>query len=241
MTLPEPGEKIAVLYRRNPHKYTDPALHPLMMLGSVVRHEEIGGFTALLLNYDSLPQETFFQWDERAGEWVDRDFGQPVDSVVFPLTNDMAAFMEELQGLPEHLPGPEGDEQVRPLQELRLRFIGAALEAGWVAELSGPTVYYSDDFPDASAHVSHWQSQALGDYSVEDGRVAFEWPVEERERADWMVDLSKQEDGTYKFVSEAFGDEFHAWVEERDGYHLALGLWGNEETLSYFAAVLPRK
>ena len=238
MTLPEIGSIVAVQYQRNPTVYSDAALNPRLHLGRVVRHEGTGGFTVALGNYDHVPQESWLEWNDDLEAFEDRDFHQPIEWVRYPVTGELEALCLELEALPEEIPQAEGQD--RPFDEMRLRFLLAAAESEWLADLSQPFVMYSDDFPDAASRVSRWTKQNLGRFEISDERVFFEWPVEEREQSEWGVELQRQPDGSYYSKSEAFGDEFEAKLEEREGCRVLLGLWASEDFMSFFGAVFPK-
>ncbi|MBI5086146.1 MAG: hypothetical protein HZB13_16300 [Acidobacteria bacterium] len=235
--LPPAGSLVAVQCARNPSVYSDPALQPRLYFGRVVRHEGSWGFTAALMNYDNAPQETWLEWDEEKQEWEDRDFRQPVLSVTFPLSPDLAALAAELESLPQELPTADGP--TRPFDELRLRFLAGAFESGWLDNPREPIVYYSDDFALVESTVSRWHTQPLGRVEVSPDRIFFEWPVDGKTPEECGIELLRQDDGTFYMKSEEFGDEFQARLELRAGYHLVAGLWGSDEFLSFFGAVLP--
>lgn len=237
MQLPEPGTLVAVQYQRNPHTYSDPPLNPLLFLGRVLRHEGSWGFTASLMNFDSVPQETWLEYDQEDQRWDDRNFHQPVAAIVFPLPDDLAALHAELEALPEVI--PHEDDNLRPFAELRLRFLLGAAETGWLQNPEAPVVYYSDDFPDPASTVSRWQRQPLGRVELSEDRIFFEWPIDEKDPAECGVELTRQEDGSFYTKSEEFGDEFHARLETRTGLRLLIGLWSSEDFQSFFAAVFP--
>ncbi len=237
MQLPEVGSLVAVQFKRNPAVYSDAALNPRLHFGRVVRHEGTGGFTAALGNYDHLPQESWLEWDEENQQWDDRDFHQPIEWVKYPVTDEMEKLTLELEALPEEIPEPEGG--TRPFDEMRLRFLLGALEDGWLDAVSEPLVLYSDDLPDPNSTVSRWQRQKLGRCQVDENRIELEWPVEERDPADWALVFERRPGGEFYCRSEAFGDEFEARLEQRGPYRLLMGLWGSEEFVSFFAAVLP--
>lgn len=79
----------------------------------------------------------------------------------------------------------------------------------------------------------------MASFELSDERVYLVWPVEGRPEEEWGVELKRQEDGVFYSKSEAFGDEFEAKLERRDGYHTLIGLWGSDEFLSFFGAILP--
>lgn len=236
MQLPEPGSIVAVQYKRNPHAYPDPALNPRLLLGRVLRHEGSWGFTTALMNYDSVPQDTWLEYDQEDQRWDDRHFHQPVESIVSPAGAELAALHAELESLPPELPQPE--DGVRPFSEMRLRFLLGAAEAGWLAA-PAPVVYYSDDFPDATARVARWHTQQLGRVELGEDRIFFEWPIDEKDPAECGIELARREDGSFYTRSEEFGDEFEARIERREGARVLCGLWYSEEFLSFFAAVFP--
>jgi len=238
MKLPELGSIVAVQYQRNPTVYSDAALNPRLHLGRVVRHEGSGGFTAALGNYDHVPQESWLEWNDETETFEDRDFHQPIEWVRYPVNGELESLCKELEALPEEIPQHEGQD--RPFAEMRLRFLLAAAESEWFADLTQAFVMYSDDFPDAGSTVSRWTRQKLGRFEISNERVFFEWPVEERDQADWGVELLRQEDGSYYSKSEAFGDEFEAKLEEREGCRVLLGLWASEDFMSFFGAVFPK-
>ncbi|MBN9660390.1 MAG: hypothetical protein J0H49_19530 [Acidobacteria bacterium] len=237
MELPAIGSALTIQYKRNPTVYSDPALSPRLYFGRVVRHEGEWGFVALLGNYDNVPQETSIEWTGDESGWADREFHQPIETINFSPSADQMALGDEIAALPEEV--PTADSPTRPVEELRLRFLAAAFEAGWLNELEKPVVFYSDDFPDASATVSRWNRQELASFELSDDRVYLVWPVEGRPEEEWGVELTRQEDGVFYSKSEAFGDEFEAKLEHRAGYHALIGLWGSDEFFSFFGAILP--
>ncbi|MGJ5818907.1 hypothetical protein [Paludibaculum fermentans] len=237
MELPAIGSALTIQYKRNPTVYSDPALSPRLYFGRVVRHEGEWSFVATLGNYDNVPQETSIEWAGDESGWEDREFHQPIEVINFTPSTDQVALGDEFAALPEEVPA--ADSPTRPVEELRLRFLAAGFEAGWLDNLEKPTVYYSDDFPDAAATVSRWHNQELASFELSDDRVYLVWPVEGRPEEDWGVELKRQEDGVFYSKSEAFGDEFEARLERREGYHALIGLWGSDEFLSFFGAILP--
>lgn len=237
MQLPEVGSLVAVQYKRNPHSYSDAPLNPRLYLGRVLRHEGSWGFSAELVNYDNVAQETWLEYDQESQAWDDRNFHQPVQEVRFPVDPDLAALHAELEALPAELPQPEDGE--RPFSEMRLRFLLGAAESGWLRAEEGPVVYYSDDFPDASAGVSRWQKQPLGRTELTEGRVFFEWPIDDKDPAECGIEMLLREDGTYYTKSEEFGDEFIARLEPRAHARVLCGLWTSEAFVSFFAAIFP--
>lgn len=237
MQLPDVGSLVAVQYKRNPHVYSDAALNPRLYLGRVLRHEGSWGFSAELMNYDNVAQETWLEYDQEERRWDDRNFHQPVEAITFPIDAELAALHAELEALPAELPQPE--EGVRPFSEMRLRFLLGAAEAGWLHEATAPVVYYSDDLPDAAAAVSRWQKQMLGRVELGDGRIFFEWPIDGKEPAECGIELLRRDDGSFHARSEEFGDEFEARLEQRAHARLLCGLWSSEEFVSFFAAVFP--
>jgi len=239
MQLPDIGSVVAVQYQRNPRLYSDAALNPRLYFGRVLRHEGSWGFTASLMNYDNVPQETWLEWDDEKQGWDDRNFHQPVDEVRFQIDGELLALFNELEHLPTELPVPEGG--VRPFSEMRLRFLACAIEVGWLNDISAPVVYYSDDFADPDSSVASWHKQPLGRYELDADRIFFEWPVEGKAPEECGITLLKQPDGSFYSKSEEFGDEFEAELEERNGYHLLCGLWAGEGFLSFFGALLPRR
>lgn len=237
MQLPEIGSLVAVQYQRNPTVYSDAALNPRLHLGRVLRHEGTGGFTAALGNYDHVPQESWLEWNDELEAFEDRDFHQPIEWVRYPVSAEMEALLLELEALPEEMAAAGGPD--RPFDEMRLRFLLAAVESEWLADLSQPFVLYSDDFPDTGSNVSRWTRQNLGRFELGEERIRFEWPVEERDESEWGIELERQPDGSYYSKSEAFGDEFEAKLERREGCRVLMGLWASEEFMSFFAAVFP--
>ncbi|WP_321471253.1 hypothetical protein [uncultured Paludibaculum sp.] len=237
MELPAIGSALTIQYKRNPTVYSDPALSPRLYFGRVLRHEGEWSFVATLGNYDNVPQETCIEWAGDDEGWIDRDFHQPIDTVNFAPSADQMALADELAALPEEVPVADGS--ARPIDELRLRFLAAGFETGWLKDLEKPTVFYSDDFPELDATAARWHRQELGRFEISDDRVFIEWPVEGRPEEDWGVEFTRQDDGDFYSKSEAFGDEFEARLEHRDGYHALIGLWGSDEFLSFFGAILP--
>lgn len=237
MQLPEVGSLVAVQYKRNPHVYSDAPLNPRLYLGRVLRHEGSWGFSASLMNYDSVAQETWLEFDQENQRWDDRNFHQPVQDILFPVDAGLAALHAELEALPAELPQPE--DGVRPFSEMRLRFLLGAAETGLLRAAEGPVVYYSDDFPDASATVSHWQKQPLGRTELSDGRIFFEWPIDGKDPAECGIELLRRDDGSFYAKSEEFGDEFQARLEQRPHARILCGLWSSEEFISFFAAIFP--
>lgn len=237
MVLPEIGTPVAVQYKRNPTLYSDAALNPRLQLGRVVRHEGSWGFVARLGNYDNVPQETWMEWNDELEAFEDREFQQPIEWIRYPVEGELLALLEEFEQLPEELPLPDGD--TRPFDEMRLRFLAAGLETGWLEKPDTAVVYYSDDFPDTASTVSRWLQQELGRHEFSEDRLFFEWPVDERDPAECGVELLRQEDGTYYSKSEQFGDEFQAKLEHRQGYSVIMGLWAGEGFLSFFGAIFP--
>lgn len=237
MQLPEVGSLVAVQYQRNPHSYSDAPLNPRLYLGRVLRHEGSWGFSASLLNFDNVAQETWLEFDQEDQRWDDRNFHQPVASITFPVSADLAALHAELEALPEVIPNDE--DNLRPFPELRLRFLLGAAESGWLENLEAPVVYYSDDFPDPASTISRWQRQPLGRVELSDDRIFFEWPIDEKDPAECGIELTRREDGSFYTKSEEFGDEFHARLEQRTTARVLCGLWSSEEFLSFFAAVFP--
>ena len=238
MELPAVQSVVAVQYQRNPTVYSDPALAPRLHYGRVERHEGSWGFVAILGNYDSAPEPAWLEWHDHEQVWEDRDYHQPVEAVRYPVSDDEQALFAELEKLPPELPSPIGD--VRPLDELRLRFIAAGFEAGWLAGVSEPIIFYSDDLPNTRSTVARWTRQSLGKYEIDAKRVMFEWPVEGREAAEWPLEFTVDDDDDMFYAkSEAFGDEFKARFEHRQGYSLMTGLWAGDGFLSFFAAILP--
>lgn len=237
MELPAIGSALTIQYKRNPTVYSDPALNPRLYFGRVVRHEGEWTFVANLCNYDNIPQETSLEWTGDDEGWADRDFHQPIETIDFSPSADVIALGDELARLPEEV--PPADSPTRPVDELRLRFLAAGVEADWITNLDQAKVYYSDDFPDGTATVARWHRQNLGRFEISANRVFFEWPVEGRTEEESGIELTRQEDGVFYSKSEAFGDEFEARLEHRDGYHVLTGLWGSDEFLSFFGAVLP--
>jgi hypothetical protein len=203
----------------------------------VVRHEGSFGFVARLGNYDNVPQETWLEWNDDLEAFEDKEFEQPIEWIRFGIEGDMLALLEEFEQLPEELPLPDGE--TRTFDEMRLRFLAAGAEMGWLEKVEKPLVYFSDDFPDAGATVSRWQKQELGRHEFSEDRLFFEWPVDDREPEECGVELLRQEDGTYYSKSEQFGDEFQAKWEERQGYRAVMGLWAGEGFLSFFGAIFP--
>lgn len=237
MELPALQSVVAVQYVRNPTVYSDPALAPRLHYGRVERHEGRWGFVAQLGNYDSVPEPIWLEWHDHEQVWEDRDFQQPVEEVRYPLGDDELALFSELEHLPAELPPPDGS--IRPLDELRLRFLAAGFEAGWLVGATEPLIYYSDDFANTRSTVARWTRQPLGKYEIGDAHVMFEWPVEGREPAEWPLEFTRDDDAFYYAKSEAFGDEFKARFEQRAGYSLLTGLWAGDGFLSFFAAILP--
>lgn len=237
MELPAVGSALTVQYKRNPTVYSDPALSPRLYFGRVLRHEGEWTFVATLCNYDNLPQETSIEWTGDEEGWTDRDFHQPIESINFTPGAEELALYEELSTLPEEV--PENGHPTRPVDELRLRFLAAGVEADWTTNLDQAKVYYSDDFPDVRAAESRWHRQNLGRFEISEDRVFFEWPVEGRTEEEWGIELTRQDDGVFYSKSEAFGDEFEARLEQRSGYHALIGLWGSDDFLSFFGAILP--
>lgn len=236
MNLPAPGDTIAVLYRRNPNSRIDPSLNPCLYFGRVKELDLPDGFIATLMNFDHLPEDTRFLWSEEKQEWEDHTFRRPLEAVRIQLDGDLLRHLEELEALGEHLPG--GIE--RPIDELRMRFLAAAFENGWLTA-KRPLVVYSDDLPDARATSAHWGGQKLGEFTVEPDRVTFVWPVEGRDESDWPVPLRKREDGSFHYLSEEFGDEFTAQLDERESCWLVYGHWDTEAERTFFAAILPKQ
>jgi len=239
MQLPEIGSVVAVQYERNPTKYSDAALTPRLYLGRVLRHEGRWGFTAALGNYDNVPQECWIEYEEELQSWTDRSFQQPVRSVRFPVSGALLKFFEELEALPEELPVAE--DEIRPFAEMRLRFLGCAHENGWLTAPEQGFVYYSDDLPQAEATASRWHRQDAGAYEVTGEKARFEWPVEGKDPAECIVELTRQESGSYYVKNEEFGDEFEADLEEHDGCQVLMGLWAGEGFLSFFGVILPKR
>ncbi|MBI4891609.1 MAG: hypothetical protein HY821_13370 [Acidobacteria bacterium] len=236
MQLPEVGSIAAVQYKRNPHKSQDPTLNPRLLFGRVLRHEGSWGFTAAFTNYDSVPQETWLEFDNEDQRWDDRNFQQPVEAVLFPVPPEFEALHSELENLPAELPQPE--DGVRPFSEMRLRFLLGAAEAGWL-KAAEPVVIYSDDYPDARSASASWHRQRLSRVEISEDRIFFEWPIDDKDPAECGIELARQDDGTFHAKSEEFGDEFHARFEQREGAQVLIGLWSAEEFLSFFAAVFP--
>jgi hypothetical protein len=236
MELPEVGSVVAVQYKRNPRIASDTQLDPRLYFGRVLRHEGAWGFTAALMNCDSVAQETWLEFDQENG-WEDKSFGQPIYGIQTSLSADALAFFGELEQMPSEWPPAE--EGVRSFDEMRMRFLAGAFEAGWVKPDCPASVYYSDDFPDAAASVAVWRYRIVGKYDVGEERVSFEWPVDDEPTEESTVTLDRREDGTYYTKSEKYGDEFEAKLEKRAGYHLLVGLWSGEGFLSFFGAVLP--
>jgi hypothetical protein len=236
MNLPAPGDAIAVLYSRNPTSRTDSSLDPCLYFGRVKELDLPDGFLATLMTFDHLPEETHFLWNEEKQQWEDRTFRRPLEAVRFQLDGDLLRHLEDLEALGEHLP----DDIERPMDELRMRFLAAAFENGWLAAKQ-PLVVYSDDLPDARADNAHWGGQKLGGFTVEENRVTFVWPVDGRDESDWPVPLERREDGSFHYLSEEFGDEFTAQQEERASCWLVYGHWDTETERTFFAAVLPKQ
>lgn len=239
MELPAVGSVVAVEYRRNPTVYSDPALTPRLHYGRVERHEGRWGFVAALGNYDTVPEAVWLEWHDPEQTWEDRDFHQPVEQVRYPISDDEMALFTELEQLPAELPPPDGN--VRAPEEMRLRFIAAGFEAGWLVDVTEAVVFYSDDFASTRSTVARWSRQALGSYETAPDRVHFEWPVEGREPGEWGLEFTRDSDGWFYAKSDAFGDEFKARFEQRAGYHLLTGLWAGDGFLSFFGVVLPDK
>jgi hypothetical protein len=238
MVLPEIGIPVAVQYKRNPTVYSDAALNPRLQLGRVVRHEGSWGFVALLGNYDSVPQETWLEWNDDLEAFEDREFQQPIEWIKFGLDGELLALLEEFESLPEELPLPDGE--TRAFDEMRLRFLAGGVEAGWLVNPQKAEVFYSDDFPDTGSTVARWLRQELGAHEFTEDRLFFEWPVDERDPSECGVELLLQDDGTYYSKSEQFGDEFQAKLEHRHGYSAVMGLWAGEGFLSFFGAIFPK-
>lgn len=234
MELPAIGSVVAVQYARNPTVYSDAAMMPRLFFGRVVRHEGSWGFTAALCNYDNLPQESWLEYEQEDEAWTDRSFHQPVESVRFDLDADTLRFFQELESLPEVTPDPA--DEIRPFAEMRLRFLGAALENGWLNEPE-PVVFYSDDLPQAMATVSRWNRLKAGDFSLTDQQARFVWPVEGKSEEECLVTMTRQPSGSYYVKNEEFGDEFEADLEALDQCHLLMGLWVGEGFMSFFCVV----
>lgn len=85
------------------------------------------------------PQETSIEWTGDETGWEDREFHQPIENINFSPSADQIALGEELAALPEEVPAP--DSPTRPVDELRLRFLAAGFEAGWLNDLDKPVVF----------------------------------------------------------------------------------------------------
>jgi hypothetical protein len=236
MQLPEVGSVVAVQYKRNPRIVSDAMLDPRLFFGRVLAHQGAWGFTAALLNCDSVAQETWLEYDQENG-WEDRSFQQPVDEIHTKLGPDTLAIFSEFEQMPAEWPASE--DGLRSYSEMRLRFLAGGMESGWLDPGLGANVYYSDDFAAEETRIAHWRCRPIGKFEITEEMVRFEWPIDDKPAEECMVELARREDGAYYAKSEEFGDEFEARLEKRSRYHLLTGLWSSEEFVSFFGAIFP--